>query len=694
MNLSLYCVPTLAAIISNLFLGIYILYKNPRDRLNRSCAYLMLVLVIWGCGELIMRITSNPNIAFKAEMLASVGYILMPSFLLYFTLMFTRKEELFSRRYFTHSVVFLPSIFFIILSLETNYMITGIIKKYWGYTAVLGPSFTGFSIYVIAVLVVSSYLFYQKHLLAEEKRVKKQAQLMLIGMLVPVLGGSITDIIFPLFGLHPFEIGLFLTSITGIFFTYAIRRYKLMSISTYLTANTVLSTMSGSLLVFNNEKAITMVNKAASRLLGYSNNELIRMKSENILKDDSVFKQISDGQYQFRDYQTHLRAKDGSSIPVNLNISVLRGGAGETIGIVGVADDLRKMQTYLNTVTSLAETVDARDASTAGHSRRVKEYSLVITKMLNYSAEQKSEIEIAALLHDLGKIGIRDNILFKPGPLNKEEWHQVMTHPLVGARILESLPFLQNVIPTIRHHHERFDGNGYPAGLKGKEIPVRARIMAIADAFDAMASMRPYRQPLTADEIFNELVKGRGLQFDPELLDLFLSWLRKCDLSDILKRSEDENQSLRDLSEDQIELLIGKLLDGNRSEIQQRLSEIYKSVYCELYDELRKLAGLKICTIIEEKLNTLLRDQGVDFIVNQGSLEIRGVDSLSVIDLIEEYKKYFYILKDTISGVVGERLFDRILADVLIRQGEAVKLFYYEYLMKDKILPVANGVLS
>jgi|GEM_PF-6388742 len=694
MNFNLYCLPTLAAITSNLFLGIYVLFKNPRDQLNRSYAYLMAVLVIWGCGEFIMRTTSSTDIAFKGEMLSSIGYIFMPSFLLFFALMFTRKDELFSRKYFAHSVVFAPSMLFIFLSLNTDLMITGVIKRYWGYTAILGPSFAGFSIYVLAVLVASSYLFYQKYLLTEEQRVKKQAQLMLIGMLIPILGGSTTDILFPLFGLHPFEIGLFLTSVTGVFFSYAILKYKLMSISTYLTAKTVLATMSGSLLVFNNEKAITMVNNAASQLLGYSENELLKMPSGSILKDDDIFKQITNGQYQFRDYQTHLSAKDGTSVPVSLNISVLQGGAGEIIGVVGVADDLRKMQTYLNTVTSLAETVDARDVSTSGHSRRVREYSMVIAQMLSYSPDQKSEIEIAALLHDLGKIGIRDNVLFKPGPLDQEEWHQVMTHPLVGARILEPLSFLKNVIPTIRHHHERFDGKGYPAGLKGKEIPIRARILAIADAFDAMASMRPYRRSLTADEIFRELVKGRGLQFDPELLDLFLSWLRECDLNEILKRSEDGDQSLRDLSDEQIELLIGKLLDGNRSEIQQRLSKIYESVYSELFSELRKLAGLKICLIVERKLNALLKEQAIDFVVNQGSLEIRGIDSLSVIDLIEEHKKYFRILKDTISDVVGERLFDRILADVLIRQGEAVKLFYYEYLMKDKILPITNGILS
>ena len=177
---------------------------------------------------------------------------------------------------------------------------------------------------------------------------------------------------------------------------------------------------------------------------------------------------------------------------------------------------------YLNTINALAQTINEKDHYTHTHSKNVTKYALAIAKQMNLTPHQMEVVERAAKLHDLGKIGIHDYILTKPGKLTPEEWEEIKTHSLKGAKILEPLAFLNGVIKTVRNHHERYDGKGYPDGKKGKEIPVEARIMTVADAFDAMLSERPYRKALSKEQAIKELKKNSGTQFDPEVVKVFL----------------------------------------------------------------------------------------------------------------------------------------------------------------------------
>ena len=164
----------------------------------------------------------------------------------------------------------------------------------------------------------------------------------------------------------------------------------------------------------------------------------------------------------------------------------------------------------------LAATVDARDAYTAGHSRRVRHISLAIGAELGLAAIELEVLAQAALLHDIGKIAIPDAILLKPGRLTPEEWQVMQTHSQEGAQIIERLGFLDAAVPVIRHHHERLDGSGYPDGLRGAEIPLLARIVHVADAFDSMVTDRVYRQGF-APEIAMEEIRGAiGIQFCPD----------------------------------------------------------------------------------------------------------------------------------------------------------------------------------
>ena len=182
-------------------------------------------------------------------------------------------------------------------------------------------------------------------------------------------------------------------------------------------------------------------------------------------------------------------------------------------------------QAYLDMVQTLRYTVEAKDSYTRGHSDRVSEYSVLIGERLGLSEEQIKTLRIGGLFHDIGKIGIPDSILLKPAKLTDEEYSQIKNHPSIGAHILGSAAIFQDIIPIVKHHHERYDGNGYPSKLKGEEIPYLARIAAVADTFDAMTSRRSYRGPIDVEHVKEEIKRCEGTQFDPQIAEVFIEIL-------------------------------------------------------------------------------------------------------------------------------------------------------------------------
>ena len=174
------------------------------------------------------------------------------------------------------------------------------------------------------------------------------------------------------------------------------------------------------------------------------------------------------------------------------------------------------------TIIAIAKTVDAKDQRTSQHSLRVSQYSVMIAKELGFSEAECENLRRAALMHDIGKIGIPDAILNKPSRLTDEEYAVMKSHTLRGGEILKGFTLLDHVVEGALYHHERFDGRGYPNGLSGEDIPLYARIIGVADAFDAMTANRVYRKQLDIDYVLNEMRKGRGTQFDPEIADILL----------------------------------------------------------------------------------------------------------------------------------------------------------------------------
>ncbi len=195
-----------------------------------------------------------------------------------------------------------------------------------------------------------------------------------------------------------------------------------------------------------------------------------------------------------------------------------------------INDDLKESQeqlkkAYLESIETLRYTVEAKDTYTRGHSDRVSEYSVLIGNALNLPEKDIQTLKIGGLFHDIGKIGVPDSILLKDSKLTDDEYSEIKNHPSIGKHILSNATIFQNIIPIVYHHHEKFDGTGYPERLKGEDIPLFARIAAVADTFDAMTSKRSYRNALPLETVRVEIENYSGTQFDPAIAKIFLDIL-------------------------------------------------------------------------------------------------------------------------------------------------------------------------
>ncbi|MBE5812924.1 MAG: HD-GYP domain-containing protein [Clostridiales bacterium] len=181
-------------------------------------------------------------------------------------------------------------------------------------------------------------------------------------------------------------------------------------------------------------------------------------------------------------------------------------------------DELKELNN--NLVSSLVSAIEAKDKYTLGHSERVSQYAVDIATKLNLPQNQINEIKIAGMLHDVGKIGISDEILHKPAKLSKAEFEEMKRHPSIGTWILNTLNLSENTINAINYHHERYDGTGYPLGIPGKDLPIETQIISLSDAYDAMTSERPYRDAMSPEEAIKEIKKNADTQFNPQLVEI------------------------------------------------------------------------------------------------------------------------------------------------------------------------------
>ena len=304
---------------------------------------------------------------------------------------------------------------------------------------------------------------------------------------------------------------------------------------------------------------------------------------------------------------------------------------------------------YLATVRSLAAAVDAKDPYTHGHSDRVADYAGAIAEKLDLSGEQRIALEMAAYLHDIGKIGIRESILLKPGKLTDEEMGQMRHHPLIGANILKPVAFPWPIAPVVRHHHERFDGGGYPAGLKGEEIPLLARILTVADAFEAMTSDRPYRHGCTEEEAIVELHACEGGHFDPRVVAAFVEALPEIDSGQAVH----SQRALDDVQPEEARAIFVAVADG-------------------MFASFRRLGGPRLASNLEAAMNEYFSGMAMEFQYGGGHLTANWEPGTSD-DELEQMRAVIARMASGMEATSGRSLVDHFYDEAVSDMSERMR---------------------
>lgn len=217
-------------------------------------------------------------------------------------------------------------------------------------------------------------------------------------------------------------------------------------------------------------------------------------------------------------------------------ITVIRSRLARTQQLMEVQQE----QAYKSTLILMANAIELRDQYTRGHVERVMQYSLMIAEQLHCNPVEIWAIQFGAILHDIGKIYLQGNLLSKAGPLEPGEWDEMRNHTNYGVKLLQNMPFLEHAIPVVRYHHERWDGKGYPDGIAGPEIPLMARIVSVADAFDAMTSGRTYQKAISIEEAFSDLILSSGSKYDPTVVNAFqVAWESQESLETVRQEIDD-----------------------------------------------------------------------------------------------------------------------------------------------------------
>ena len=322
----------------------------------------------------------------------------------------------------------------------------------------------------------------------------------------------------------------------------------------------------------------------------------------------------------------------------------------------------------LQLMQMLSTTIEAKDEYTRGHSHRVAEYSVLIARELGWNEKDLEDLKNAAYLHDIGKIGIPDTILNKPTKLTEEEFSIIKEHTTIGANIFKNISLIDHVQEIVRNHHERYDGTGYPDGLKGKEIPLRARIVAVADSYDAMSSQRIYRNQLPLEKIIRELERNKGTQFDPEIADIFLKLL-----------SEDRVH----VKEDYLNMAESDQLPEAELEMSQFISDIMSTIRTQKNREnLDFLTGLPTRNKGEQVVAQLMQR-------HSGCLAFMDMDNLKTVNDIYGHKAGDRVLK-----LLGNLLLEYSSECIVCRLGGDEFLLFMLDANRNDITEVMNDIFE
>lgn len=297
---------------------------------------------------------------------------------------------------------------------------------------------------------------------------------------------------------------------------------------------------------------------------------------------------------------------------------------------------------YLATVRALAAAVDAKDPYTRGHSDKVAQFAIAIGEKMALAPEQRTALEMAAYLHDIGKIGISEDILLKPGKLTDEEMGQMRHHPLIGANILKPIAFPWPIAPVVRHHHEHYDGHGYPAGLKGEEIPLLARVLTVADAYEAMVSDRPYRRGRSQQDAILELRRCSGTQFDPRVVEAFIRVL-----------SDDGG-------------LFGAQPAASPEEFgPEEAAAVFVAVCDGMFARFRRLGGPRLAANLEQDINAAFAEEGLPYTLTAGRLVYDASEEVSRERALYQMRRAMVAAAAFIERTAGASLVSQFYAEAI-----------------------------
>jgi putative nucleotidyltransferase with HDIG domain len=307
-------------------------------------------------------------------------------------------------------------------------------------------------------------------------------------------------------------------------------------------------------------------------------------------------------------------------------------------------------EAYLATVRSLAAAVDAKEPYMRGHSERVAVYARATAERLGLSHDQRTALEMAAYLHDIGKIGIRGQILRKPGPLDEEEIRTMRHHPLIGANILRPVVFPWPIAAVVRHHHERYDGSGYPAGLRGEEIPILARVLSVADAYEAMVSDRPYRKSVSSDDAVAELRRCAGTYFDPRVVEALAQVLEESDVIDLQT-------------------------DPTGAEVDRyEARAVFVSVTDGMLGAFRRLGGPRLTANLESSMTQWLSGHQPSFSLGSGHVSVRWEQFLEPADELAAMYAVLGQLGELMASVTGRSLVEHFYIEAVDSLTERLRV--------------------
>lgn len=542
-----YLITTILSFI-NLIILVYT-YENKKT--NYYFMLSMLIMALSNCGYLALAYSDQ---LYEAVLANKIGYIggcfipLITLFLICTICNYTIPNWL---RYILFGISF--GVYFMVLTIGYNDLYyTDISLGKLGNATILEHSYGVGHVFFYVILY--GYLILEIALLGYHL-IKKSAvsgrKLWILSMMV------IINIVVFIVGrmIHPdIEIMSVLYVIDGWVFLYLQKKSMMYNLEDSI-ASTIRKQEVYGYIMFDNDRRYMGCNKVAqnvfpgiaeckvdSKMDGYPNLEILTEwlrnyiedgKDEQQYKKDESYYEIKVSRVWYREKARGyvIEIKDETSKLKYLNL--LSDYNNELLARVNEQTaELREQQKqiqdlFLQTVTALSEAVDAKDRYTSGHSKRVAEYSRMIAARLGKSKEEQEEIYRAGLLHDVGKIRIPVDIINKPGKLTDEEYNIIKVHPVTGYHILSGISGSEQIAIAAKYHHERYDGKGYPNGLAGDKIPEVARILGVADSYDAMTSNRSYRSGLPQDVVREEIIKGRGTQFDPEIADIMLQLMEE-----------------------------------------------------------------------------------------------------------------------------------------------------------------------